>query len=301
MRAFITGGTGYIGSAVVAAFLRAGHQVTALARSPEGAAKLRDLGATPVPGDLRDPGGFAPAAAEHDTVILIAQDFAAADRREADRAVVDAILSARGPSAPPLSLVYTSNAFLLGNQGPGPLHEDDPWPEPPQWGAWRLEVERHVLERGSNAVAAAVIRPGQVYGGVGGTFPLLFESAAEGSAAYVGTGENRWPLVHRDDLAELYLRVAGHRARGIYHAVEETPLPVAEIAQWASRAAGRGGATRSIPVEEARESLGGFADMLCLDVAAGACRARALGWSPRRTASPGEIEAAYREWRGLPG
>lgn len=281
MRVFVTGGTGYLGGPLVRALVAAGHQVTGLARSAEAEARLEALGALPRRGDLTDLASLGEAAAGHEAILHLAQDRDAEDRSAADRAILDALLADARRTGAPVSLVYTSNAFLLGDQG-AELDEDDVWPHAPQWGAWRLEVERYALAAATPAIAAAVVRPGQVYGGgAGGTFPMLVEAAGEGAVFYLGEGGNHWPLVHVDDLADLYVRVVEARARGIFHGVADAATTRA-IARVVSQAAGAEGRTRSIPVEEARREWGAFAEMLALDVRAAPRRARRLGWNPRR-------------------
>lgn len=298
MRVFVTGGSGYVGSAVVRELVRAGHAVTGLARSADAAARLERLGAAPVHGELAAPEGWASrAGGEHDATIHIAQDAAADDRLRADRRVVSAVVEAGRRTAKPRGFVYTSNVFLLGDQGTAPLGEDDPLPRAGRWGAWRLEMEREVLAAAGGNVTTAVLRPGQVYGGDGGTLPMMFGSArGEGAAAYVGEGRNRWSLVQRGDLALLFRLVVEARAGGIFHGVDGHPLPVGEIARLASEAAGAAGRTRGIPLDEARREWGAFAEMLALDVAAAPTRARALGWNPAHPSFVAGVAAAFREW-----
>jgi nucleoside-diphosphate-sugar epimerase len=298
MRVFVTGGSGYVGGAVVEELVRAGHAVTGLARSPAAAERLEELGAAAVQGDLAHPDAWARAATGSDAVVHLAQDGAAGDRRAADRAVLRALVEAAGPSL--RSFVYTSNAFVLGDRGPGVLGEDDPLPGEAAWGAWRLEAEGDVLAAATGALATAVIRPGQVYGGDGGTLPLLWESAVDGGAAMqVGDGANRWSMVHRGDLARLYRRVMETGARGVFHGVDGHPLTVAELTRLASEAAGAGGRTQVLPLDDARRDWGGFADMLALDVGIVPVRSRALGWEPAYPSFTASAGAAFREWEAI--
>lgn len=298
MRVFVTGGSGYVGSAVVEELARAGHAVTGLARSPAAAERLEERGAVPVAGELSHPEAWAGAAAGCDAIVHLAQDGGAGDRRAADRATLRALVDGAGPSL--RSYVYTSNAFVLGDQGPGVLGEDDDLPREPQWGAWRLDSEGDVLAAATGALATAVIRPGQVYGGDGGTLPLLWESAADaGAAMQVGDGGNRWSMVHRGDLARLYRRVIETGARGIFHGVDGAPLTVAELTRLASEAAGADGRTNVVPLDDARRDWGGFADMLALDVGVVPVRARGLGWEPAYPSFASAAGAAFREWEAI--
>ena len=141
-----------------------------------------------------------------------------------------------------------------------------------------------VLENARERVRAIVIRPAIVYGRGGGIPADLVRSAREtGAARYVGTGENHWPMVHLDDLADLYLRAIEKAPAGtLLHAADGTSYRVKQIAEAASVGAGAGGRTESWPLEGARKTLGAYADALVLDQQVSAGKARvSLGWSPR--------------------
>ena len=238
MHIFLTGATGYLGSAIAASLVRARHDVTALVRSTTSAARVQSYGIEPHPGDLRDPSSYRDAALAADAIIHAAVEDGP-DRMDGDRIFVDAVA---GPT-----LVYTSVLFLLGNV-------DGADESAPASGA-RAEHERIVLEAGG-----AVIRPGMIHGGEAWLFthPIV-----------IGDGENRWPLVHRDDVAELYRLVVERGARGIFHAVAEV-----------RRARDVFPGLSPTPLNEARKELGSFADALALDQNVRADRARALGWTP---------------------
>lgn len=286
MKVFVTGGTGYIGSAVVAALVKAGHDVSGLARSPESARRLAALGARAVKGDLKDGSTYAAAAAEHKALLHIAFEYSA-HGVDADRTAVETLVYAarRAKSL----LVYTSGCWVLGNTGDAPADEAASTERAAELVAWRPAHERLVLEAGDAAdgPATAVIRPGMVYGGRGGLASHLFESAVEkGAAEYVGDGRNRWSLVHREDLAELYRLVVERKARGIFHGVDGH----------AAAGAGAGGATRSVPLAEARAKMGPVADALCLDQVLAAARSAELGWRPARRSFVGSAPAAFEEW-----
>jgi len=307
LRVFVTGATGYVGSAIVREFVRAGHEVTGMTRWAESADDLEALGARAIVGDLRDPLSYRDVAARYDVLIHVAAEPSTA-RARLDAAAVDTLLSAarrraeqraerRAKDEPPPMLIYTSGVWSLGNTGAEPADET----RPPDTGfelvAWRAECERKVLEAAGPELATAVVRPGMVYGGRGGIVSEFFASTAQdGAAAYVGEGENRWSVVHRADNARLYRFIAETRATGIFHAVDGTPLPVRELARLASEAAGAGGATRGIPLAEARERLGAVADALVLDQAVVTRRAAEVGWTPQYPSFREGVAAAYREW-----
>lgn len=225
MKIFLTGATGYLGSAIHAALLRAGHEVTLLLRASGG--------------DLRSPSTYRDAALAHDAIVHAAIE-SGPDRLDADRIFIDAVA---GPT-----LVCTSVLFVLGDVDGG--DESSPAHGP------RAEHERIVLDAGG-----AVVRPGMIWGGDAWLFA---------NPITIGGGANRWPLVHRDDVAELYRLVVEQRARGIFHAVSE-------IRRACDVFPGKG-----VPLDEARRRLGAFADALALDQNVSAPRSRALGWQPTR-------------------
>jgi len=296
MRVFVTGGTGYIGSAVVSALAAADHDITGLVRSGTSARKLQALGAKALLGDIHDPGSYEHVLSAHDAMIHMAFDYSG-DTVQADRATIEEFLQAAAEADAPRVVVYTSGCWVLGDTGDEPAAEDASL-DPAEIVAWRPEHEELVLSAATDSLSTSVIRPGIVYGGGGGLTAAFFESAVNtGAAEYVGEGDNRWTLVHRDDLAVLYRVAIEKRAGGVLHGVDESPLTVKEIAAAASKAAGADGATRSIPVDEARQEMGGMADALCLDQALSASQSHQLGWRAERPAFPESAGAAFTEWK----
>ena len=158
-------------------------------------------------------------------------------------------------------------------------------PQPATLVSWRQAVEESVLNGARLGIRSIVIRPAVVYGR-GGGIPKSFADSArkEGSARYVGSGENRWPFVHVDDLADLYLLALERAPAGtLLLGVSGPAYPVREVAAAASRGAGAEGNVTSWPVEEARQTLGAYADALVLDQQASGRRAQdLLGWRPSR-------------------
>jgi len=146
-------------------------------------------------------------------------------------------------------------------------------------------VEERVLNAVQRGLRAVVIRPAIVYGR-GGGIPAGFVDAArkDGAARYIGNGDNRWPFVHVDDLADLYLLALEKAPPGtLLLAVHGPSYRVRDIAAAASRGAGAGGNTVAWPLELARQALGPYADALVLDQQASGNRARELlGWRPHR-------------------
>jgi nucleoside-diphosphate-sugar epimerase len=277
LKVFLTGATGYIGGAVADALLAAGHTVTGLARSDEAARKLSAGGIAPTRGDLHSPASWSKAAGESDGVIHAGTTNDGRIDQEAVRVMLDALRDSGKP------LLYTSGIWVLGDTG-GKI-ADETWPvNPVDLVAWRPGVEQLVLAAARNGVRSMVIRPGVVYGRGSGIPADFVKSAHEtGAARYVGTGQNRWPLVHVDDLADLYVRAFEHAAAGtMFLATDGSGFRVREIAEAASFGAGAGGRTESWPLEEARKTLGAYADALVLDQLVSSEKARTtLGWQIR--------------------
>lgn len=301
LRVFVTGATGYLGSAVVREFARAGHEVTGMTRWAENTLDVKDLGARAVVGDVKSSDTFRRVAAKHDVLIHLASE-ASADAQVADKGAIEALLWAakqyeREKEEPPRIVIYTSGVFVLGDTGDTPADETASTDYPAEVVAWRPAHEKRVLDAASEDVATAVIRPGIVYGGGKGLISAFFESAVlEGAARFVGDGTNRWSPVHVGDVARLYRMVAEERAGGIFHCTEERAVPVAELARAASAAAGRGGKVHAVPLEEARATMGPFADALALDQVVVSPRAKELGWAPEHPPFMESAGEVFREW-----
>lgn len=270
MQLFVTGASGYIGSAVTEKLIAAGHSVAGLARSDASARKLEQAGAAAVRGDLRDVSAVEAAARESGGVIHLAMELNA-NAPALDRGAVDAILAGLGGSGKPF--VYTSGIWVMGDTGGHVADESTP-PDPTSLVAWRPAHENRVLH--AQGVRGIVIRPAMVYGRGGG--PVRLFAAQSGVVQFVGTGENRWPFVHVDDLADLYVRALDAPAGSLYFASAGESVPVREVA----RCAARGARVEAIPIDQARQTMGPLADALTLDQLISAQKAeRDLGWKPR--------------------
>ena len=280
MQVFLTGATGYIGRAVVEALQKAGHEVSGLARSQEKAKQLEARGVRACIGDLLNPETVVEPARAADGVIHTANtnDGNAA---HADAAVVRAILKALEGTGK--RFIYTSGVWVLGSTGNKVADENTPV-NPTALVAHRPGLEQEVLGYKDRGIRTVVIRPGIVYGRGGGGLPtMLVQSARQsGAARYVGDGDNRWSLVNVDDLAQLYVLALEKAAPGsLYNATSGPFSRVRELAEAASVGAGAKGKTQAWPLDEARKTLGPFADALALDQQVSGEKAkRDLGWSP---------------------
>lgn len=228
MRVFLTGATGFIGTAVARELLAAGHKVLGVARTEAAAQRLADLGVEPHKADLTDLGSFVTGAQLCDGVIHCAfiHDFSRfAENAEIEQAAVKAMLSALSGSDKPF--IGTSGIAMLA---PGRVATEEDRPQ--RWG--RGETEALILDAAVDGVRTSVIRlpPITHDSGDGGFLPALADAARKGGrAAYIGDGANRWPAGHRLDAAHLYRLALERGAPGAaYMAVDDEGLPMKEIA-----------------------------------------------------------------------
>lgn len=282
MQVLVTGATGYIGSAVASALAAAGHHVHALAHSGDVAGEAAARGLTPAAGDLRDAAGLEALAAGFDAVVHAA-NTGGADAAAVDARAAHALL--RGTAARGGTLVYTSGVWVLGE---GRSDERSPT-NAPALVAWRPRLEAEISAAGADA-RVIIVRPGIVYGRGAGIPGMI----AAGQLPVIGDGRQRWPLVHVDDLAELYVRALGAPAGSILHGVSET-LSMGDLGLLAA-AGGRAPVAR-IPLAEARARFGDFADALALDQQVDSQVTRVLaGWQPARPSPVEEFLAgSYAE------
>lgn len=291
MKVFLTGATGYIGSAVLDALLKSEHAVTALVRDREKAARVRARGVEPVLGTLDAPDGWRDAASEQDAIVHTAIDYAGKSA-ESDRIALETVLAI----APPV-LVYTSGVWVLG-AAPAPVDEDAPVSQPAEISAWRVAHERAVLAANRRGARTIVIRPGIVYGGARGIVSDMLRDASNGIIRVIGDGTNHWPLVYDRDVGDLYARlVMAADASGIYHATDDSDETVNDIVEALRSAVSQTPSLRHVPIAEARKKLGPYADALALDQIVRSNRARALGWAPTLHSVSTNVPRLLEEFR----
>lgn len=280
MRVFVTGATGYIGSAVVRELVRRKHDVHALARTPEAQRKLDGIGAHPVAGGLDDLALLREAATHADITIHTAFEQSA-DGVTKERAALGAMLDG---TAGGHGFIYTSGVWVYGNRGDAVVGEDAPL-APLELVAWRPAHEDLAFTARTRDVRATVVRPGIVYGDGGGIIGGMVADARAGKTIrVVGDGANRWSCVRIDALAELYARIVEHpNPSSIYNATRGAAIPYVEIARAASRSGGGNGAVEHVSLDDAHAAMGAFADALASDCQISSERAeRELGWAPHR-------------------
>ena len=294
MRILLTGATGFIGGAIARAARASGHTVFALTRGGD-VEQLRPFDGIPVRGDLRDPASLERAAGGVDAVIH-AGHTQSADAAATDRAAAETFVRAlRGSTRP---FLYTSGVWVLGATGDVPADETAPR-NPSAIVAWRGPLEERLVAAATEGTRTVIIRPGIAYGYGGGIPGMLVREAADsGRVRVIGDGRQEWPVVHVDDLGQLYVRALNARAGSIYNGVAAPSYTMRDLAVAACVAARRDPKIESWPLEAARDALGVFADVLALNQRVTARRAeRELGWRATHASILEELLAGSAEAR----
>jgi nucleoside-diphosphate-sugar epimerase len=280
MRIFLTGATGFIGSALVPQLLEAGHQVIGMTRSDAGAQALASAGVEVHRGTLEDTDSLRRGADQADAVIHLAFDHDFSNfvaNCEKDKRAIAALGSALAGSDRPL---LVTSGTGIGSPGAGQLATEDvlntSHPNP------RIGSEIASNELLDTGINVSVMRLPQVHNPYKqGLVRLLVEVAKEkGVCAYVGDGQNRWPAGHLSDVARLYRLAIEKAERGArYHAVGEEGITAREITEALGR--GMNLPVISIAPEEAQAHFGWMAMFTTLDMPASSAQTQArLGWKP---------------------
>ena len=281
MRVFVTGASGWIGSATVDELLAAGHEVTGLARSDASAAALQAKGARVRRGDLDDLASIRAGAEAADAVIHLANKHDWSDMAgtvAAERAAVQTIGDALAGTGRPFLFASGVAGLITGR----PATEDDPspfhGPDSPRGGSENLALE--FAGRGVHPVSLRFAPTVHGAGDHGFIATIAAVAREKGVSGYPGDGTNRWAAVHRSDAARLVaLGLAKAPAGARLHAVAEEGIPSRDIAQAIGRAFSL--PVASIAPEDVQDHFGWIATFFAMDLAATSTATRELlGWEP---------------------
>jgi nucleoside-diphosphate-sugar epimerase len=292
MRIFVTGASGWIGSAVVPELLDAGHQVLGLARSDASAASIAALGADVHRGGLDDPDSLRAGAAASDGVVHLAynHDFSAmAQAAQTDRQAIEALgATLEGTGAPFLiasgALGLTTGRAATEHDMPDPSHHP------------RIANAQAALDFATRGVRSSVVRFAPTVHGAGdhGFMAVLVAIARDkGVSAYIDDGTNRWPAVHRQDAAAVVARAVDDAPAGsVVHAIAEQGVPTRAIAEVIGRQLGL--PVVSVPAEQASEHFGWLGGFFAADCPASSDLTRQLlGWEPTHPGLIEDLEAGH--------
>lgn len=293
MRVFVTGASGFVGSAVVQELVRAGHAVTGLARSEASARNISAMGAKVLRGDLEDLASLMEGAAGADGVIHTGfnHDFSKyKDNCEKDRQAIETMASTLNGSDRPL--IITSGIGLLSLGRPSTEEDRVSESNPNPRAASELAAQA-MIDRGANI---SVVRlPPSVHGaGDHGFVPMLINMAKEkGVSAYIGEGLNPWSAVHRFDAARLYRLALEKATKGAwYHGVAEEGLAFRQIAEVIGRRLNM--AVESKTGEDITRHFTWFAHFAAMNARSSSERTRKiLGWQPREIGLLADMESYF--------
>jgi nucleoside-diphosphate-sugar epimerase len=293
-RVFVTGASGYLGSAIAARLVRAGHEVWGLTRSEEKARSLAAAGIQPVIGDLASAGDFHGPLKNADVAVHVAAD--SKDAAITDQHALAAIRHA-AQDGRVRRVLYTSGHWVYGDTN-GQVVDETTALAPLPLVAWRAAHEDVVLDLTEFEVDAMVMRVSNVYGETRGILGGYFaEGRDHRTVTCPGDGSQFWGMVHRDDVAEAYALALEHGRRGERYIVcDESQLTAKQILEAIAHATGA--ELKLWDKESVLKTLGPYGEALLTSQKCTALKARRdLGWVPRHSNFVREVDDLYREWQ----
>jgi nucleoside-diphosphate-sugar epimerase len=257
-------------------------------------ATLRQQGVDVLSGDLSDVAVNRAALEGYEALVHCARDTTPRGA-EIDGQLVDAFRDVFWRAGRGL-FVYTSSAWVIGPTH-GPVDETAAV-NPPEIERDRPAIERLVLESQGGGVRAIVLRPGVVYGGDSGIVADMLRDAMNGIVRVVGSGDNHWPLVYRDDLADLYTRLVAHDdIAGVVHATDGSSDTVNDLVEAMGGHVTHKPEVRYMSIADARHRMGALAEALAMDQIVRSPKALAIGWSPSLTSASRNVPRLLEERR----
>lgn len=296
MRVFVTGASGYIGHAVARAFRAKGHTVYGLVRSEEQAANLSLNEIWPVIGDMQKPETFEKILEEVEVAVHCA--FDTSDKAvEYDAQTIDTILKVFSQSPYSRAIIYTSGIWVYGSSDK--LVDESFALNPIDLVKWRPEHEKKVLEATSSNLRTVIIRPGIVYGKIGGITRLLFDQVNNGLIGIPGDGANHWSMIHIQDLAYAYVSAAEKELTNvILNITDDSMATLRQIADAIANSAGMPGKVHELSIEDAQNQLGSIVQGLVINQEINNARAkRLLGWKIHHAPFINEVDLYFNAWR----
>ena len=298
LRIFVTGAGGYLGSAIATRLARGGHEVFGMTRNAERGAALAGAGIRPVLGSLEDLESFVGALKNCDAAVHASFDDAAPAARDQQALEGFRIAAQDGRVR---RLLYTSGVWVHGDTHGQVVDESAPL-APLEVSRWRAAHEDVAADLAEYDVAVAILRPAIVYGESRGMIGEMFAEARERrTVTYAGDGNQAWPMVHRDDVAEAYALAVEHLKGGErFLLCDESHPTLREIAEAIARVTGA--QARPWPRASVIETLGDLGEAMLASQKFSAARVRRdLGWVPRHLSFIHEADALYREWLAFKG
>lgn len=295
MKVFVTGASGFVGFGVAIGFRRAGHHVYGLIRSQKNERLLRMHEIEPVLGTIENRQSFMKAAERADVLVHCAYE-SSPNAEKIDAEFVDALIQAAANR--PCQLIYTSGVWVYGFTHGSVVDEETP-PTPIKHNSWRAGHEKKVLTAASKSLLPLVFRPGCVYGYSGSLTALWFASAQKGAATIVGDGNNHWPMIHLDDLAEAYVLGAEKKMHNqVLNLADGSQHTVLEMGEAAAAAAGVPGKIHKQSYSDAVKEMGAWVEGLMVDQKISSEKAeRLLGWRARHPSFVADVKLFYEAWK----
>ena len=297
MRVFITGSTGYIGFSAAKRIRAAGHEVFGLTRSEQNAKLLKQNEIIPIIGSMQNVDSFINTAANCDVVIHAAADYKN-NTAQLDKSTVETFINSAKSFGRIKKLIYTSGTWVYGSSNNHLLTEESKT-NPIKIVNWRPEVDNLIVD--TNYLDGIVLRPGCVYGGIGSMTNEFFNSALnDNSISIIGNGNNRWPMIHVDDLAEAYLLAVENDNLGshIFNIVETKSASINEIISSVEILLGSEIKKKYMSLQESIKLIGTYAEVLVINQLFDTTKAEViLNWEAKHKGFIEELELYYSSWK----